>query len=123
MSTNQSTSGSDGREFYAPATFQFTRTPGRIERTLARLFRQRGAMTGRPRPDAAGPWREFYAPATFQFSTAPGRVERLATGLIRQRGAMDGHPRPDETAYDFYAPATVPAAFGRRPRGRRPDAR
>ena len=40
------------REFYAPATFQFSATPGRIERAATRLFRRRGETDGRS-PDAA----------------------------------------------------------------------
>ena len=92
------------REFYAPATFQFTTTPGRIERTLGRLFRERGAMVGRPR--TAHGMRTFYVPATFQFATAPGRVERLVGDLLRQRAGTAGHPRTTVEVREFYAPAT-----------------
>jgi hypothetical protein len=95
MNDIQTRSGGDGREFYAPATFQFSTEPGRIERALVRLFGRRGEMAGRPRSAIAV--REFYAPATFQFSATPGRIERTATRLFRRRGETDGRSR-DATA-------------------------
>ncbi|MFB6192256.1 MAG: hypothetical protein ABEI11_02915 [Haloarculaceae archaeon] len=62
MKTDRTGSDGDGRTFYAPATYQFSTAPGRVERTFARLFRQRGAMDGRPRPDVTE--YGFYAPAS-----------------------------------------------------------
>lgn len=119
MISEESRDGGEQRAFYAPATYQFSATPGRVERALARVFRQRDGMA--ERPSRTHPVREFYAPATFQFSGRPGRVERFLTRAVRQRGAMDGHPRPDAAEYAFYAPATIRSATGRR--GKRPDAR
>lgn len=50
MDTIQSaSSSSEIREFYVPATFQFSTKPGRIERAVTYLFSQRGAMDGQPR--------------------------------------------------------------------------
>lgn len=119
MISEESRDSGEQRAFYAPATYQFSAARGRVERALARAFRRRGEMTGRPgRPH---PVREFYAPATFQFSGRPGRVERFLTRAVRQRGAMDGHPRPDPTEYAFYAPASTRSAHARR--GKRPEAR
>jgi len=63
MNETQTTSDSTAtREFYVPATFQFSTEPGRIERSLARLFTQRGAMDGHPPVDERE--YQFYAPGT-----------------------------------------------------------
>lgn len=63
MNDDSSGSGSNGwREFYAPATFQFSSRPGRVERFLTGVFRQRGAMDGRPRADESE--YGFYVPGT-----------------------------------------------------------
>jgi hypothetical protein len=70
VKTNRTGSDGNGRTFYAPATYQFSGRPGRVERTLARLFRQRGAMDGHPRPDATE--YAFYVPA----STRSAHVRR-----------------------------------------------
>lgn len=48
-------------EFYLPGTFQFSREPGRIERFLGRILRNRDAAE-LPTVDAGG--REFYLPGT-----------------------------------------------------------
>ena len=51
---------SEIREFYLPATFQFTHEPSRIENTIKSIFRRRGSdMTF-----ISGPLREFYLPGT-----------------------------------------------------------
>ena len=49
-------------EFYLPATFQFSREPGRIERFFARLIHQQGAMTEPAPTQSVLPG--FYLPAT-----------------------------------------------------------
>jgi len=120
MNDHESESGSTvKREFYAPATFQFATGPGRIERTLGRLFRERGSMDGRPR--ALPGMREFYAPATFQFATEPGRIERLVAGTLRQRGTMDGRRRTSGSEHVTSGSSTTRTTVTRR--GRRPEAR
>jgi hypothetical protein len=46
METNRSSSDANRAiEFSLRGTFQFSATPGRIERFLTRLFRERGPMT------------------------------------------------------------------------------
>jgi len=70
MDTTESTSSS-ARQFYAPATFQFSVTPGRVERLTARALRQRGAMDGRPPVEQSG--YAFYAPATTRDAARRGR--------------------------------------------------
>ena len=121
-------SDGDGREFYAPATFQFSTEPGRIERALVRLFRRRGEMAGRPRSAVAV--REFYAPATFQFSATPGRIERTATRLFRRRGETgrgetDGRSRDAAAATSLGVIETTSETTSGAPAGRmrRPNVR
>lgn len=60
MDTTQPTSGAT-REFYLPGTFQFTRSPGRIERIVGRLFQDRDE-TELQTVETGG--RDFYLPAT-----------------------------------------------------------
>lgn len=51
-------------EFYLPGTFQFSGRPGRIERLLGRVLRDRTSTVQRA-VDAGG--NEFYLPATPAF--------------------------------------------------------
>lgn len=97
------------REFYVPATFQFSSESGRIERILVGLFEQRGDIEARRITEDSTPG--FYVPAMFQFSTEPGRIERFLTALFT--GADDeGLPDiPSEFRDDFYLPAANPDGF------------
>lgn len=75
MSDSQPTSDQQPmREFYVPATFQFSTEPGRVERFLARVFRQRGAMDGHPRPTEV--LDDVYVPATTRDGVTKGMHAR-----------------------------------------------
>ena len=100
-------------EFYVPATFQFSRDSGRIERILVGLFDEDGELAVRSvTEDEQVP--EFYVPTMFQFSTEPGRIERFLQALLENRD--EGGPRdvPEEFRDDFYLPAVNPDEFRRR---------
>lgn len=98
-------------EYYVPATFQFSRGPGRIERILVGLFDERGEIEARSVTGDSMP--EFYVPAMFQFSTDPGRIERFLQALFE--GADEEEPLdfPEEFVDDFYLPAANPDEFSR----------
>lgn len=57
-------------EFYVPATFQFSKDSGRIERILVGLFDEGGEIEVRTVTED-DPMPEFYVPATSQLSTDP----------------------------------------------------
>lgn len=99
-------------EFYVPATFQFSREPGRIERILVGLFDEGGELEVRSVSDE--PMPEFYVPAMFQFSDEPGRIERFLQALTE--GADEGEPPdfPEEFRDDFYLPAANPDDYRRK---------
>lgn len=63
-------SADDPVEFYLPATFQFGRGAGRVERFLRRAFGNRDEID-RPTVDSHGP--EFYLPATPDVEPAKSR--------------------------------------------------
>lgn len=99
-------------EFYVPATFQFSRGSGRIERILVGLFDEGGEIEARSVTEDSMP--DFYVPAMFQFSSDPGRIERFLKTLS-ERGDEEGLPEiPEEFRDDFYLPAANPDEFGRR---------
>ena len=61
MSSADHSTAVETREFYLPATFQFAKEPGRLERFLARVFTLRGGegrIAGEDYP------ARFYLPAT-----------------------------------------------------------
>lgn len=100
-------------EFYVPATFQFSRDSGRIERILVGLFDEGGEIeVRRVTEDERIP--EFYVPAMFQFSTEPGRIERFLHRLFENGGEREPLAFPEEFRDDFYLPAVDPDRFRRR---------
>jgi len=71
MDDSSTTSGATAsREFYLPATFQFSHGPGLIERFLGRLVGPRGSEE---RPTIQTNDSEFYLPATPDVRPAHGR--------------------------------------------------
>jgi hypothetical protein len=115
MSNDTPSSRSDEEaeiEFYVPATFQFSREPGRIERIIVGLFKDRGDLEARIVTEE--PTREFYTPAMYQFSTEPGRIERFLNAVFAERGEQEFKTVPDSFVDVFYLPATDPSEFRRR---------
>lgn len=96
--------GSD--EFYAPATFQFSKESGEVERVLVGLFEERGEIEARAFSDEETP--EFFVPAMFQFSKEPGRIQRFLQSVFRERGERSSEPVPEELRDDLYLPASNP---------------
>lgn len=105
-------------EFYVPAMFQFSTEPGRIERVLVGLFKERGGIEVRTVPRDE-PIPEFYVPAMFQFSTEPGRIERFLLKLFDERGKQEFRTVPEPFIDDFYLPATIPDGSRRHPKQKR----
>ena len=98
--------GEGTREFYVPATFQFSSKPGRVERILVGKFRERGDMQVRMlTEDDEMP--EFYTPAMIPVSTGAGRIERFLDKLFGKRGRQEFRTVPEEFQSDFYMPATL----------------
>jgi len=108
-------------EFYVPATFQFSPEPGRIERLIVGVFRQRGGLEARFVEEE--PTREFYAPAVYQFSTEQGRIERFLKRVFAERGKQEFKTVPEEFMDMFYLPASSTGLFRRREKGKRPPMR
>lgn len=99
-------------EFFVPATFQFSRDAGRIERILVGLFDEGGEVEVR-RVTEDDPIPEFYVPAMFQFSSEPGRIERFLQTLF-DGGDEQARPKfPEEYRDDFYLPAVNPEDYRR----------
>lgn len=96
-------------EFYVPATFQFSRGSGRLERILVGLFDEDGKIEARSVSDDSMP--EFYVPAMVPLTKGPGRLERFLQGL-RERG-MEDEPQeiPEEFRDDFYLPGANPDEY------------
>lgn len=99
-------------EFYVPATFQFSREPGRIERVLVGLFEEEGELEVR-RVTEEEDTPEFYQPATFQFSKEPGRIERFLTSVFDRHDDETRTVVPEEFRDDFYLPGVDPDQYRR----------
>lgn len=108
---NPVSEGGQSVEFYVPATFQFAREPGQIERVLVGLFRKGGEIEVRTFTEEQAP--EFYVPAMFQFSTEPGRIERFLHAVFEERGEQESKGLPEEFADYFYLPASNPDGYRR----------
>jgi hypothetical protein len=100
-------------EFYVPATFQFSRGSGRIERILVGLFDEDGEIEVRRVSD--DPMPEYYVPAMFQFSNEPGRIERFLQAVFESADDQNEPQMPQEFRDDFYMPAANPDEY-KRPR-------
>jgi hypothetical protein len=98
-------------EFFVPATFQFSKAPGRIERILVGLFEEDGEIEARRVTDYSMP--EFYVPAMFQTSTDPGRIERFLQALFEGGDDQELSDIPEEFREDFYLPASNPDGYSR----------
>jgi len=61
MSSAENSTAVETREFYLPATFQFGKEPGRLERFLARAITLRGSIGRIEGEDYPA---RFYLPAT-----------------------------------------------------------
>lgn len=113
--TNEETDPADEAvqmdEYYVPATFQFSRGSGRIERILVGLFDERGEIEARSVTEDSMP--EFYVPAMFQFSKDPGRIERFLQALFDGGDEQEPSTFPEEFRDDFYLPAANPDGFSR----------
>lgn len=96
-------------DFYVPATFQFSKEPGVIERILVGVFHDRGDLEARIVREE--PTKEFYTPAMYQFSTDQGRIERFLTKVFQERGEQEFKTVPDSFVDIFYLPATNPDQF------------
>ena len=98
-------------EFYVPATFQFSKAPGRIERIIVGLFDEGGDMEVRRASQDSIP--EYYVPAMFQFSKKPGRIERFLKELFEGREDDGPLEIPEEFRDDFYLPGSNPDGYKR----------
>lgn len=108
--TGSDEEGAAADEFYVPATFQFSRGSGRIERVLVGLFEEEGELEVRRVSEEETP--EFYAPAMFQASSEPGRIERFLNSVLDRED--EGEPEiPEEFRDDFYLPGVDPDVFKR----------
>lgn len=110
MSNDETGSGEEAvsaDEFYVPATFQFSRGSGRIERVLVGLFDKEGELEVRRVSDEETP--EFYSPAMFQASAEPGRIERFLKSVFERADDDEGRATvPQEFRDDFYLPGVDP---------------
>ena len=114
MSNDEPTSTGDSESndgYYVPATFQFSKEPGRIERILVGLFDEEGELEARTVSDDSEP--EFFVPAMFQFSTDPGRIERFLQSMFEGADDPERRPIPEEFQDAFYLPGANPDEFGR----------
>jgi hypothetical protein len=114
MSNDETGSGEDAmeaEEFYMPATFQFSRGSGRIERLLVGLFEEEGDLEIRRVSGEDTP--EFYSPAMFPVSTSPGRIERFLDAVADRASDETSPVIPEEFRDDFYLPGADPDAFKR----------
>jgi hypothetical protein len=111
MSNDETESGDDDvptEEFYVPATFQFSKGSGRVERLLVGLFDEEGELeVRRVTGDEETP--EFYSPAMFQASAEPGRIERFLNSVFERADDDEGRATvPEEYRDDFYLPGVNP---------------
>lgn len=95
----------ESREFYFPATFQFSSKPGRVERILIGTFHDRDELEVRMLTEE-DEMPEFYTPAMVHVSTDPGRLERFLRKLFDERGRQKFQTLPEEFSAEFYMPAT-----------------
>lgn len=94
------------REFYFPATFQFSSEPGRVERVLVGMFQDRDDLEIRMLTEE-DEMPELYVPAMIHVSTDPGRLEQFLRKLFDERGSQEFRTVPEEFESDFYMPATL----------------
>ena len=93
-------------DFYVPATFQFSRGSGRVERLLVGLFEEEGELEVRRVSEEETP--DFYSPAMFQASTEPGRLERFLKAVSDRAEEQGRRAIPEEFREDFYLPGSNP---------------
>lgn len=111
MSNDETGSGEDEDEFYMPATFQFSKGSGRIERILVGLFEEDGDLEVRRVSGEETP--EFYSPAMFPVSESPGRIERFLNAVSERGSDETSSAIPEEFRDDFYLPGVDPDRFER----------
>ncbi len=89
-----------------PATFQFSKEPGRVERLLVGLFEEEGELEARRVPADESP--EFFSPAMFEARTEPGRIERFLDAMFDRTEEQGRNVVPQEFRDDFYLPGADP---------------
>ncbi|MDZ7702832.1 MAG: hypothetical protein U5J98_12670 [Halobacteriales archaeon] len=96
-------------DFYVPATFQFSRGSGRVERVLVGLFENEGDLEVRRVADEETP--DFYSPAMFKASAEPGRIERFLKSVFERTDDQGRQVVPKEYRDDFYLPGVDPDEY------------
>ena len=95
-------------DFYVPATFQFSRGSGRVERVLVGLFDEEEASDLEVRRVSEEETPDFYSPAMFKAGAEPGRIERFLNSVLERTEEQGRHVVPEEFRDDFYLPGVDP---------------